>query len=468
MNMNCPNCGAHLSFKTKICDRCSADVTTYRRLWSISNKYYNDALEKAKIRDLSGAIVSLKNSLQIDKTNTNARNLLGLIYHEMGEIVYALSEWVISKNYQENDNIADYYMNLVQNNQSKLHNVNQIIKKYNYALSQAQSGNLDVALIQLKKVVSMQPNYLVAHQLLALLYMQHGENEKAAKSLRKAQKIDINNTITLRYLAELGLNPNAVRIDKEMKKLQSKGKALEKAEEPKFFSPEPTLRDGKINKLSFLYLVIGIVVGVLAVFFLVVPTMKKSISAEFNSQAVAMGEEQTSMASEIQTLESEKEDLNDTIAELKKKMKKIEDEAVDESVYDNLFDGITLYANGDKDAAAETLIKVDISALESKPAKELYNKIKEETFEAMSTKKYVEGSGYYNRGNYDEAVKSFELALKYNENNANAMYYLGRVYQRNGDNKNAKKYYKKIINEYPNDPRYGDASRRLEEITAAE
>ena len=89
-------------------------------------------------------------------------------------------------------------------------------------------------------------------------------------------------------------------------------------------------------------------------------------------------------------------------------------------------------------------------------------------FEAMSTKKYVEGSGYYNRGNYDEAVKSFELALKYNENNANAMYYLGRVYQRNGDNKNAKKYYKKIINEYPNDPRYGDASRRLEEITAAE
>ncbi|MBQ5791845.1 MAG: tetratricopeptide repeat protein [Clostridia bacterium] len=174
------------------------------------------------------------------------------------------------------------------------------------------------------------------------------------------------------------------------------------------------------------------------------------------------------MASEIQTLESEKEDLNDKIAELKKKMKKIEDEAVDESVYDNLFDGITLYANGDKDAAAETLIKVDISALESKPAKELYNKIKEETFEAMSTKKYAEGSRYYNRGNYEEAVEFFELALKYNENNANAMYYLGRVYQRNGDNKNAKKYYKKIINEYPNDPRYGDASRRLEEITAAE
>ena len=466
--MNCPECGAHLSFHDKVCNRCNADITTYRKLWSISNQYYNDGLQKAKVRDLSGAIVSLKNSLQIDKRNTNARNLLGLVYYEMGETVRALSEWVLSKNYQEQNNDADYFMNVVQKNQSKLHNINQTIKKYNYGLSQAKSGNLDVALIQLKKVVSMQPNYLAAQQLLALLYMQQGENEKAAKCLRKAQKIDIGNTTTLSYLSELGLNPSAVRVDKEIKKLQSKGKTLEKAEEPKFYSPEPELRDGKINKLSFLYLLIGIVVGVLAVFFLVVPTMRKSISAEYNRQAVAMGEEQMNMSSEIQSLESDKEDLNDTITELKKKMKKIEDEAVDESVYDNLFKGITLYANGDKDAAAETLIKVDISALESKPAKELYNKIKEETFEGVSTKKYAEGSNYYNRGKYDEAVKSFELALKYNENNANAMYYLGRVYQRQGDNKKAKKYYKQIINEYPNDARYGDATRRLDEITAAE
>lgn len=33
--------------------------------------------------------------------NTNARNLLGLVYFEMGESVKALSEWVISKSLQE-------------------------------------------------------------------------------------------------------------------------------------------------------------------------------------------------------------------------------------------------------------------------------------------------------------------------------------------------------------------------------
>ena len=51
-------------------------------------------MAKAKVRDLSGAIVALRNSVELNKYNTNARNLLGLIYFEM-ETVAALSEWVI-------------------------------------------------------------------------------------------------------------------------------------------------------------------------------------------------------------------------------------------------------------------------------------------------------------------------------------------------------------------------------------
>ena len=45
------------------------------------------------MRNLSGAIVSLKNSLKFNKYNIDARNLLGLIYCETGEVVDALSEW---------------------------------------------------------------------------------------------------------------------------------------------------------------------------------------------------------------------------------------------------------------------------------------------------------------------------------------------------------------------------------------
>ena len=57
--------------------------------------WYNDGLKKANIRDLSGAIVSLRRSLQYNRENIVARNLLGLVYYGRGEVVEALVEWII-------------------------------------------------------------------------------------------------------------------------------------------------------------------------------------------------------------------------------------------------------------------------------------------------------------------------------------------------------------------------------------
>ena len=103
--MECYNCGAKLG-KGDICQNCGANVKIYKKIIMASNAYYNDALEKAAVRDLSGAIESLRTSLRFYKMNIDARNLLGLVYFETGEVVEALTEWVISKNYQPRDNAA--------------------------------------------------------------------------------------------------------------------------------------------------------------------------------------------------------------------------------------------------------------------------------------------------------------------------------------------------------------------------
>ena len=55
-----------------------------------SNYWYNDGLKKANIRDLSGAIVSLRRSLQYNRANIAARNLLGLVYYGRGDVAEAL------------------------------------------------------------------------------------------------------------------------------------------------------------------------------------------------------------------------------------------------------------------------------------------------------------------------------------------------------------------------------------------
>ena len=89
----------------------------------LSKLYYNQGLDRAQIRDLSGAIDKLRFSLQLDKSNIQARNLLGLVYFETGEAVAALGQWIISSNLQPEDNLANDYIKDVQADQNRLKNI---------------------------------------------------------------------------------------------------------------------------------------------------------------------------------------------------------------------------------------------------------------------------------------------------------------------------------------------------------
>ena len=99
-----------------------------------ANSYYNRGLEMAKERNLSGAARFLKRALQFNKYHTDARNLLGLIFYEMGETSDALIQWVISINLQPDGNRADYYLDEVQRKPGQLEIASQMVKKFNQAL----------------------------------------------------------------------------------------------------------------------------------------------------------------------------------------------------------------------------------------------------------------------------------------------------------------------------------------------
>lgn len=121
----------------------------------------------------------------------------------MGETVAALSEWVLSKYLQADDNAADYYINTIQKNQTALDATNQTIKSIILHWRQHRQewwfGNYPI-----KKVVSLNPHFVRAQQLLALLYIHDKDYHKAAKCLNRARRIDFNNTTTLRYMQEVG------------------------------------------------------------------------------------------------------------------------------------------------------------------------------------------------------------------------------------------------------------------------
>lgn len=152
-----------------------------RKTRVIANSYYNMGLERAKLRDLSGASECLKKSLHFNKYMTDARNLLGLIYYEVGEVGEALVQWVISMNFQPEGNQADNYLGEIQRKSGIMETERRAVRRFNQALIYAQSGSEDLAILQLNKVVESKPNYVKAQLLLALLCIAREDYQKLVK-----------------------------------------------------------------------------------------------------------------------------------------------------------------------------------------------------------------------------------------------------------------------------------------------
>ena len=282
--MRCYKCGCVLS-ANDTCAKCGTDVSIYKKTARVSDIYYNKGLEKARVRDLSGAIETLKVSLMINKYNINARNLLGLIYCEMGEVVEALSQWVMSKNLAPDDNVAESYIKKIQSNQNKFESVTNAIKKYNVSLQYAKDKNTDMAVIQLKKIVISNPHFIKAHLLLALIYIKDNEYQRARKLLNSVLKIDRNNTLASKYLEQINQSQNIKDNDISGSFLPKK-KVKEEESKPlngnDVILPRSSYKEPSNGAITIVNVLVGVVIGAALIWFLVMPSRYKGITEDYN------------------------------------------------------------------------------------------------------------------------------------------------------------------------------------------
>lgn len=473
--MKCPKCNSVLSLKSNRCERCGEDIQIYKKVVKASNAYYNQGLMRAKVRDLSGAVTSLKKSLELDKRNTNARNLLGLVYLEMGETVSALSEWVISKHFDDgNDNIATEYMNAIQSNPTKLESINQAIKKYNSALISAQQGSGDLAIIQLKKVVNLNPRFIRAYQLLALLYIQSGEKEKAERMLRKAVRIDVNNTVTLRYMKELGVDrAKAIAVaeagkDEKSKDEKRKEIMANRGTEYNSFTGMKEFKEEKHNVLAYVNLVIGVVLGILAAWVLILPQIQNSEADKLNQQIKKYQEQVSNYESTSNSTDGKIKDLEEQVKDLTSQLEEAKNAAVetkDTSSYDALLTAMNYYVDNKTTEAAEALINVDEAKLTSEEAKTLYATIKEATVPKAVQSLYQTGYTQYNNNKFEESLATLQKVVALQPDHVNAIYFIARSYDKLGDTEQARELYTKIIEEYPNTDRATKAQTKLDQLS---
>ncbi len=439
--MQCFMCGAEVG-DDKVCYNCGADILLYKQIIYTSYVFYNQGLEKAKVRDISGAIESLKTALQYYKYNTRARNLLGLCYYQTGEIVRALNEWVLSKNLQEDDNFdADRYLAEIENDPGLLSRINSTIKKYNQAIEYCKAGSRDLATIQLKKVISQNPNFVKAHQLLALLYIQDGKYADTRKVLSAANKIDSNNTTTIRYIHEV----------KERLKAQNTGKKKKKNDVVTFADGNDTIIMSENSfrsmldnsRASFVNIMLGLVIGLLICFFLVVPTVKDN-ATDANTETLL------SLNEELQNQKEANSALEEEIATLQSSLDAYDNKQDVSTSYDNLLAAQNYYNEGDSATAAEYIQLVTRDVLGT-AGQEAYDSMYSLLSSSIIEGYYNDGNDFYLDENYESAITNFKAVVDIDEtyNNGAALFLLGDCYRLTGDTDSARECFERVVELYP-------------------
>lgn len=451
MANTCPRCNKSLTNK-KSCDTCNITPNAYKKIINTSKILYNEGLQKAQTRDLTGAIELLVRSVKLNKFNIDARNLLGLVYLEIGESVLAFQQWVVSKSLQPEQNIANDYLRKVQENQSNLDRLSTAIKKYNQALAYINQGSVDLAMIQLKKIIITNSNFVKAYCLLALVYIKEGEIEKAQKELFRALEIDKGNYLAHRYLNGLGVDSNdSIIIDpKEEARIERR----------------KMKRQIVINQSvqQFMGVLFGLALGVAILYLLVMPNQmnKKNdiIDAKSNELRIA--------TESIDTLTTQKTENESTIKNLQLDLKNAVTENTELSLKDTkvqkLMMAMTSYLDGNIEEAASYLQSVDISDSLDGVLNNLYQQLVNVIYVEAALKTYQEGKSAYDKVNYALAIEKFEQCIVYatSENFADdAYYYLGRAYQFTEKPVQALEMFNYLVATYPESNQIKNANKQI-------
>lgn len=446
--MKCFNCGADLK-DSEYCSQCGADVKLYSKMLKLSNAYYNEGLEKAKVRDLSGAILALRESLKINKKNTNARNLLGLVYFEMGMVVDALTQWIISRSFQSTKNMADKYIEAVQNNPARLDSINTSLRKYNQALVYCQQESYDLAIIQLKKVLSVNGKLLDGHLLLALLYMKTENLSRARAELKKVLAVDCTNTKALRYLQALDQQTPEEKPQEE----DSNKDAIAYTRGNETIIQPVGVKDNS-GFHAVLNVVIGVVIGVAVMGFLIMPALQSKKSGELNKAVAEYSDQVDAKSATLDSLQAE----NDSLKKQNEEATKAASDAADKvSSYEELLKAYSSYSSGDSAAALQQLEAINQDTL-SDDAKTLYSSVFSEVGATAVQDLYRTGYDAYQKGDYATAIEDLGKCYELDNTQGDALYFLARSYHKSGDTENAKTYYQKVIDEFPNTRKATDAA----------
>lgn len=435
----CPYCGNPLTYEDQ-CRTCKSEVSWAKKCYLKSDYYYIQAYDAAQARKLTVAEDLLKKAIYFNKYNIQARNLLGLIYYEIGEIGLALKAWILSVSLEKENNIASEYIEKIQNEPKLLEVYKESAQLYNKALKYLKEGNEDVATIRLKKAININPKLVEGKTLLALCYIRSNQFRKAKEQLEEVLKIDHNHLKAMEYL-------NAIR-HKSSEEIQ-----------PYELEYTPKQNANKTSVLSrnslFLRYTLYFFMGVLCMWVVEQQLVNPSKIQDYKSQITSLKNEKEALNKSIDTLKQENEEK---LSNLQAENKKLQaDHAVYEEAMtkkeqqDKLTQSETLISQGDYEGAAGLLYNVNATYL-AEEEKANYEMLKQSAYEYAVNSLCNKGYNALQSEAFSEAKLSLETALLYEPNEYNKrriLYYLGQSEYGLGNNEKAISYFNEVIQNYP-------------------
>ena len=365
--MKCPICGFIIE-NDHICPKCNENAYVLNKIFNISVRLYNDALQRANKKDFSNAIALIEKSLYFNKNNTEARNLLGLLYYHTGRLGDAIKQWILSTNINKSEkNRAFYYLDIFNKDIRSFEKLDDAVRLYNQAIKYLKNKNDDLAVIRLKKALEINYNFIDAMNLLAFCYIIQKKYKKALNILQKVLLLDVNNKVALAYTDEIESKKKKNKVIKDILSEDYTYNGMVKTVDEDCSK----IKDNKTKMIVFSFIFGALLCG-LSMYFLIMPDYieKKKIEIEDLNKKIDLIKEDNNIISlekdeEIKILKQENQ-------EIKKQLQIYIDR---ETNYKRVDEALNLYNKGKKAEAKNILDNINVNGFNEAYLKK-YNDIK--------------------------------------------------------------------------------------------
>lgn len=358
---------------------------------------------------------------------------------------------------------------LLESNTNISDNIRNSIVLYNKALENFKTKSEDIAIIELRKAISLNPDFHEAINLLGVFYIYAGDYGKASESFQKVINAERNSIKALEYLRSIdpGFQP---LVEKQGRAKQKTSKEIKKVTENKKNERDssPSLKRlfmvGKYKGEDVAKIAIGFIAGSLLVFLLSLGFYSNDAAIDAASDIDAQPKPTIDAKDDFEVKYNE---LSEQYQNLSKQLVEVNKEVDYYLNVSKLLEIEKLVSMKSYQAAAEKLLPLkNISFKEIE--KEKYNKLVNEAMPKAAWELFEKGRELLRNKTYQEALDRFNRAQSYTGDDwkysSVNLYYIGVCYKELGNSTMALEIFDELIKKYPSSKYAKYSKDRVKEI----